>query len=291
MFSQALDKISQYTMPVIISKRLQSGKIESGCATFIILNAEGWILTAGHVLEELALFHKQIAERQEYSQKIQEIENNTKLSRQQKSSKIRSIPVNQQWITHISYWWGRDGLSIQNFTIDGVRDLAVGQLESFAGNEVSVYPIFKNASTEYMPGTSICRMGFPFHNIDASFVENTGGFQLAPNTLPMPRFPNDGIITRFRLITEPQLNRTVKFIETSTPGLRGQSGGPIFDVNGHILGIQSHTESLALGFNPKIKEGSREIVVPQFINVGVGTHTEEVLSFLRDNSISVNISD
>lgn len=38
------------------------------------------------------------------------------------------------------------------------------------------------------------------------------------------------------------------FIETSTPRLRGQSGGPIFDVNGAIWAIQSQTHHLKLGF-------------------------------------------
>jgi hypothetical protein len=41
-------------------------------------------------------------------------------------------------------------------------------------------------------------------------------------------------------------NRKVKFIETSTPGLRGQSGGPLFDAKGEIWGIQSRTNFLEL---------------------------------------------
>jgi hypothetical protein len=257
----------------------------------MMLNRDGWILTAAHVFSDAILYQQHQSEIVDYHQKVCEIEANDKWSKQQKASKIKSLAVNQNWIVDISYWWGMDGVKFEAFTVDGLRDLAVTQLQPTEAYKLSNYPTFKKPNPEYMQGTSICRMGFPFHNIEATYNDTTRSFQLAPNTLPMPRFPNDGIITRFRINMNTTENRQVKFVETSTPGLRGQSGGPIFDVNGHIVGIQSHTESIALGFNPKVKEGNREIVVPQFINVGIGTHTEEVLVFLRDHNIDVNIHE
>ncbi len=40
------------------------------------------------------------------------------------------------------------------------------------------------------------QVGFPFHSVNADFDEAAGGFRLAPGTLPVPRFPIEGIVTR-----------------------------------------------------------------------------------------------
>jgi S1-C subfamily serine protease len=76
-----------------------------------------------------------------------------------------------------------------------------------------------------------------------------------------------------------------KFIETSTPGLRGQSGGPLFDVKGEIWGIQSRTVHLELGFSPKKKDGPREIVEHQFMNVGLAAHVSHLVELFRQHGV------
>lgn len=117
-------------------------------------------------------------------------------------------------------------------------DLAIGRLDPFDPDSVPVFPVFKNPFS-LRPGTSLCRLGFPFHEIAATFDEARQRFALAPDALPIPRFPIEGIFTREQIGVH--LNGiNVKFVETSSPGLGGQSGGPIFDVNGTGLG---HSES------------------------------------------------
>src|SRR5690606_19258234 len=137
------------------------------------------------------------------------------------------------------------------------------------------------------PGTSLCRLGYPFHAAMADYDEDNDMFRLAPNTLPIPRFPIEGIYTR-AIITDQQYTpeHRLKFIETSSPGLRGQSGGPIFDKHGTVWGIQSHTTSLDLGFKPTVKDGKRDIVENQFLNVGVGTHPEVIVTMLNKLGVS-----
>ncbi len=75
-----------------------------------------------------------------------------------------------------------------------------------------------------------------------------------------------------------------KYIETSTPGLKGQSGGPTIDVNGVVWAIQAKTLHLPLGFDPQVpgKKGQTE---HQFLNVGLGIHPETLLSFFRNQKI------
>jgi hypothetical protein len=46
MFSHAISIATQYTRPVIVCKRLLNKQVSSGVASFIVLNDEGWILTA-----------------------------------------------------------------------------------------------------------------------------------------------------------------------------------------------------------------------------------------------------
>ncbi len=80
-------------------------------------------------------------------------------------------------------------------------------------------------------------------------------------------------------------------METSTPGLKGQSGGPIFDKDGNIWAVQSATNSLPLDFSPKVKHNGREVTENQFLNVGIGTHVETVCKTLDHLSISYEKSD
>jgi hypothetical protein len=119
--------------------------------------------------------------------------------------------------------------------------------------------------------------------VTASFNQSTRGFTLENFVLP-PMFPNDGMHTR--IMIDNQNGRTVKFIETSTPGLRGQSGGPLFDVKGDIWGVQSRTSFLELGFTPTKKEGNKEIVEHQFLNVGMAGHVQHAVELFKQHNVA-----
>jgi hypothetical protein len=168
--------------------------------------------------------------------------------------------------------------------------LAVGRIEGFDPTHVPAYPQFADPALALDPGTSLCRLGFPFHEISATFDESSNMFRLADGVLPMPRFPNDGIHTRVQIRVDPQSKRSAKFIETSTPGLRGQSGGPLFDTAGRVWGIQSSTQHLSLGFAPAVKIGNKETVEHQFMHVGLATHVEDVSAFMLEHGISFSCS-
>jgi hypothetical protein len=74
----------------------------------------------------------------------------------------------------------------------------------------------------------------------------------------------------------------LKSIETSNPGLLGQSGGPIFDQKGVIWGIQTSTVSYELDLNTAEK---------QYYNVGVGCHAETVIGLMEKQGVAHQISD
>ena len=85
-------------------------------------------------------------------------------------------------------------------------------------------------------------------------------------------------------------SRQAKFIETSTPGLRGQSGGPIFDRHGHVWAMQSKTQSLPLGFAPEVIEGTRKTVEHQFMHVGWGAHVEGIINLFQQHGVAFAMS-
>lgn len=291
MFSKAYEMASGYTRPVIISKRLHSGVVIAGCATFIVLNKNGWVLTAGHVLQDAHLAKNHAQEISSYRQECAQVRDNPQLTDKQKRKKIAHLPEDPNWITNLSYWWANDQTrSLQtNFSIDPQADIAVGKLTGIENLSIKDYPVFANPKSTLAPGTSLCRLGFPFHQVKASFDDSTGQFRLE-QLQSLPMFPNDGIHTRIMLSKNESTGREVKFIETSTPGLRGQSGGPIFDVNGHIWAIQNQTLSLPLGFTPKVKENGKTITEHQFMHIGVGCHVEHVLELLEKNGVEVSVA-
>src|SRR5882762_5925318 len=128
MFARALELAANFTSPLIMSKRLANGKIACGCVTFIIVNADGWILTAAHVLEDLALAQQHQTERERYEAERQAIVDNKGLLTDQRRKKLARLQKNSEWITNISYWWGYDGAKVKTFNMDRLADLAVGRI-------------------------------------------------------------------------------------------------------------------------------------------------------------------
>ena len=288
MFAQAIQLLETCTMPVIITSRHTDGSLSSGCGTFIVLNKDGWILTAAHIIEQLTLPSKHKAEATAYENARLQIEQAAHIPKHIRKAKLRELKQNPKWVTHQAAMWGWPTTNISDLRGDPFKDIAVGRLLNFDPNSMKNYPVFKNPKEPMPPGTSLCRLGYPFHQINATF-EN-GQFGLADGVLPVPRFPNDGIFTRNVNFLSPDKVQRVLLLETSTPGLRGQSGGPIFDIQGRVWALQSRTQSLPLGFAPEIQDGNRKIVEHQFMHVGWGTHVEEIVAFLSSQKVDFQIS-
>ena len=291
MFADAYKLASCFTQPVVISNRLFDNTVECGCGAFIVINDDGWIITVAHLLDSLSAFQKNAKEINNYNKEIQDIQQNQRLNDKMKHKKIKRLKPNSKWIKNNSFWWGRDGVELKDIKLLQEGDLIIGRLDPFDPRSVESYPVFKNP-TYLSIGTSLCKLGYPFYEINATFDEANNAFRLAPGTLPLPRFPIEGIYTRNIMTGKSKDGRyDIKFLETSSPGLRGQSGGPIFDTKGTIWAMQSRTMHYPLGFSPKIQKNGREVEENQFLNVGWGTHSELIVAFLKDNNIKFDISD
>jgi trypsin-like peptidase len=291
MFSKAYELARQYTHPVIVSMRFFDKSVESGLGSFIILNDEGWIVTAAHILDS-AFAHKQhVQELKVYNDQVDGIKNNKKLNSKLKTRQFKRLKPNNKWITNFSFWWGHDIFKINHFEILRENDLAIGKIENYDKKFQKIYPSLKRPDN-LKNGTSLCKLGYPFYQVKTDFVEENGSFKLDPKVFPIPIFPIDGIFTRNILAGKSHDKKfNIMFLETSTPGLKGQSGGPTFDINGNIWAIQSQTKHLELGFSPKVKKGKKEIEENQFLNVGWGVHVDTLIKFLTEKKVNFEITD
>jgi hypothetical protein len=291
VFAEALDSVQQYTLPVIFSHRYTNRTVGSGCATFIVVNSAGWILTASHVIDAVSLADTHAAEMADYEAKRLAIANNPVLIRKAKERETAKLKLREKpWVTHSSILWFFPECVLTNVHVNKPADIAIGKLEPFDPKWVASYPTFKDPAESMPIGASLCRLGFPFSQIVATFDEKTQEFKLDEKALPIPRFPNDGIHTRVQQDFSADGTVSAKFIETSTPGLMGQSGGPIFDRRGHIWATQSRTNFLALGFAPEVIVNGQKHVEHQVMNLGVGSHVEEIIALFRQNNVTFKLS-
>ncbi len=278
MFADACQKVSEFTKPVITSTRLQDGSVTTESGTFIVLNREGWIVTAGHIYDTFMKF-------QTDQNKMREVQKLNESRASRPGSPGVEIKMNPNYITNHSFWWGWDQVRITNVFVNRQIDIAVGRLENFNPSWVREYPVLKD-STNLRPGTSVCRMGYSFMDIKSTFDQAANAFRIPKIPERDLIFPNEGIHTRTLRLGKTQDGKYDRvYVETSTPGLRGQSGGPIFDRQGHIYAMQVRTAHMPLGFHPTAEYDGRTVIENQFLNVGQGVHISIVRQILDERGI------
>ena len=293
MFSHAYEIASGFTNPVITSVRFSDNSVESSLGSFVVINRDGWILTAGHILNSFMGYQNHKKEITAHNDAVKAIRENAALPEEQKREEINHLKSGfekQRRIINHSFWWGADNIRIEKFHVNFDIDLAIGKLNTLPDVLIKEFPKIINPE-KIKPGTSLCKLGYPFYKIRTTWNSQKKGFEIDPKLFPIPIFPLEGMYTRNAFLGKSRDNKyEKKFIETSTPGLQGQSGGPIFDVNGSVWAIQSRTVSLPLGFSPKLKKGKTETTEHQFINVGLGVHPEIIVQFLKEFGVHFDLA-
>ena len=295
MFEPAIQKMLQFTRPMHSISRTYSGLIMPGSSTFFFVNDNGVAITCKHVLDLIPAadninnsFLQFKAERDKlpkdgkYKRNLQGLEMkykyNAETTVQLKNNFLNCFDKIEQIVCHPH----------------PTLDLAIIEFKGFTKTFYTSHASFIKDSSKIQQGKYLCRLGFPFpefnnfrHNPDLDDIEwtNTGN----PSS---PSFPIDGIVTRF--VGDPNLGITG--IEMSTPGLRGQSGGPLFDTDGNIYGMQFATNHLHLGFDMKdieiINNGKKSKVSNfPFMHVGICVHVDKIKEFLTQHNINFSVTD
>ncbi len=291
MFHAALQRVSQFTRPVIIGSCAVSGKCKSAIGSFIVINNEGWILTVAHLIRYMQKQHEQTQLYREYRNRTLEMEGDLASAKKHKHNKITRLERPKADLTrHHTTWWGRDKAKLRDLSMMPASDLALARLEPFDASGINHYPVFKTAGPDYAPGRSLCKLGFPLQDIIPVYNEADNTLALPPNIAALAMFPLDGVFTRVLSTALPELDikEAGLFIETSTPSMLGHSGGPIFDCAGTVWGLQSHVRHYPLGFNPPVpgQPRGKNSTVPQFMNLGIGAHAEPIRQFLEAHNIA-----
>jgi hypothetical protein len=184
-----------------------------------------------------------------------------------------------------------DSISGMTWHLHPDYDLAILKFNGFNKIFCNEFPVFMKDSKDILQGKFLCRLGFPFPEFsNYEYLEKTD--EIVWNQSGMresPRFPSEGMITRFL-----GGKKGDKYgIELSTPGLRGQSGGPLFDADGKIYGMQSLTKHLHLGFDIEdveilAKGQVKKVSDYSFIHLGHCIHVDVIKDFLREHNVEFN---
>ncbi len=217
----------------------------------MILNEDGWFLTAAHILQKIKNLHEAFLDQPA----------SRRLSRRQRRQRVTDFVVTVG---------PREAQLVKGVAQTKV-DIGAGRLEGFKPSPDLHFPRLR--MREVKQGELLCRLGFPFVEAVKPKWDKEEQQFVFTNLFPVPVFANEGLVSRFLL-----LEQDAKWIETSTPGLMGQSGGPLVDTEGLICGIQINTEHYPLGF-----EGSGR---NQVLNVGRAVHVETIRRFLDERKIS-----
>ena len=290
MFASANSLARRFTYPMIVSTRHWKGSVETSVGAFVVLNRDGWIVTTAHAFGLVAKAQADAPKVAGLSAGITALRADTSMSPAKLAREMARLEggADPDWITNVSTWCGRDGVALRDVQVTPAADIALGRLDPMPADMLTAIPVLKHPTAGIEPGRSLCRLGFAFTKVKATFDEAVNGFRVQGE---VPYFPLEGMFTRIvDAGMTPDRTIHVRFIETSSPGLRGQSGGPLFDVDGRIWGIQSRTQHLALGFNPEAEIAGKKTQVPQFINLGLAAHVGTVIEILDAAGIAYEVS-
>ena len=254
MFKAACETLAKQVRPIVVVTKHGQRPPQLAVGASIMINDDGWTLTAAHVvraaLQAVAAYH-------DYR----------RLSKRDQNRRLKQHP--ETTITHAGVLWGTwdNPTTTGKFVIHETADLALFRLEGFRNPPGYQPPEFR---VDVEPGESLCRVGYALlDDISVTFKRDSFALDQRP-----PLFVNEGIVSRY--VKESGNDH----IEVSSPGLLGQSGGPVADTEARVCGIQVRTRHYRLGFGT---EGAS-------YHVGQAVKASVVCDFLRSNKVQFRVS-
>lgn len=250
MFCKAIEEIIGFTRPVLFVQRLNSDKLIPGSATLFFINEEGYALTCKHVVANII--------------NVANSSNKAIFKFDRCYKTINDIQV----IVHPIY-------DIAIIKFNGIDPL----YKNFA--------YFKKDDNAIKPGKFLVRSGYAFPEFNNYKIDiKTNKLVFTENGIQhTPIFSNEGMVTR--LVGD---SKQIKGIELSTPGIKGTSGGPLFDELGIVYGMQSISKHYHLGFDMEnetilINGNEKTISNYPYISLGECVSVNIIKEFLNEHKI------
>ncbi|MEO7538484.1 MAG: serine protease [Pyrinomonadaceae bacterium] len=290
MFVNAIELADRFTRPMhTISRNFASVTPVPGAATLFFVNADGWVLTCAHVARVIMAGDVVKATYDGYRTKRSAIISAggsevhlASLDQEYGYNSYSMIELYNSFVNCV------DGQLDMDIHVHPSADVALIKFKNYTRLLSDSFPVFAADGSQLKQGKSICRLGFPFPEF-RNFEYDAAADQIKWNADPRnatPRFPIDGMVTR--LLNDAE-GSTVGF-ELSTPGLKGQSGGPAFDTDGRIWGMQSATGHLYLDFDVDVEVmrpgGPKRIQNSAFLHVGYCVHVDILKDFMRSLGVA-----
>jgi hypothetical protein len=289
MFVTAIERAAQFTRAMHSIVRVWgSPNVIPGAATLFLVNADGWALTCGHVAKQLAAadhvretYRRFAAERAlvppgKHRRAMQDLE------RKYGYTKGTTIELHNRFVDCA------EGPVVIEVRLHGSVDVALLKFSHFSRLLCTSFPVFARDGSALKQGKYLCRLGFPFPEF-SNFEYDAASDEIRWTTMgrpQTPRFPSEGMVTRHLA----DARGSVVGFELSTPGLRGQSGGPAFDAEGRVWGMQAATRHLDLDFDVDVevlRSGQpRRVHDSAFLHVGHCVHVDVIKQFMRDHAVT-----
>jgi len=289
MFTKSIEIVAGFSRPIhSVGRNYGSSLVHPGTATLFFINSDGWAFTCGHVANQLVAsetlrrkaeaFEKELSDRRGKEKEKKLLK---ELEKKFGYSKSTVFEVHNRFMNCIEGTIDLDIIKHRSV------DAALIRFKGYTKLLCDSFPVFPSDTSSLQPGKFLCRLGFPFPEF-TNFAYDENADKIVWTDIgrqTTPRFPIEGMVTR-RLL---DAHGNVFGFEMSTPGLRGQSGGPAFDAEGKVWGMQFATGHLDLNFDVDqevLRQGMKKRVTDSaFLHVGGCIHVDILKSFMKDNSV------
>ena len=289
MFKEAIEKVANFTRPIhTILRTYISKQIIPGTATIFFVNELGYAITCKHVIELLVASDAQAKNYGSFRSERDKLVKGGTFQKNLKGLELKyklrpesEIQIKNTFVDCV------DSMSGFTYHLHPELDIAIFKFNDFRSIRYTGYAIFKKDASQIKQGEFLCRLGFPFPEFN-NYIYNEATDDIEWTVTGInssPKFPLEGMLTRF-LADGSRLFG----IEMSTPGLKGQSGGPLFNNDGIVYGMQFSTKHLHLGFDLVDKEillnnKIKKVTDHSFIHLGQCIHVEVIKQFLAENKV------